>query len=126
MPRILVIEDDVLMCRALTLMLSKQGHTITIAQNGKDALKFLQETQFDLIITDLMLPFASGMELISRLKMNQLQGNTPVMVVSSVAHEKTIQDAFNLGADDYLKKPVTPSELISRVNRLLLKKQGIQ
>ncbi|RPE13301.1 response regulator [Chitinophaga lutea] len=126
MPRILVIEDDVLMCRALTLMLSKQGHTITIAQNGKDALKFLQETQFDLIITDLMLPFASGMELISRLKMNELQGNTPVMVVSSVAHEKTIQDAFNLGADDYLKKPVTPSELISRVNRLLLKKQGIQ
>ncbi len=126
MPKILVIEDDVLMCRALTLMLSKQGHTITVAQNGKDALRFLQETQFDLIITDLMLPFASGMELISRLKMNQLQGSTPVMVVSSVAHEKTIQDAFNLGADDYLKKPVTPSELISRVNRLLLKKQGIQ
>lgn len=114
------------MSRALTLMLSKQGHIVTIAQNGKEALKFLQEVQFDLILTDLMLPFANGMELISKLKQHQLQGNAPVIVVSAVTHEKTIQDAFDLGADDYLKKPITPSELISRVNRLLSKTQGVK
>ena len=114
------------MSRALTLILGKQGHTVTVANNGKEALRFVDGGGFDLIITDLMLPFASGMELISRLKMNHLGEHTPVMVVSAVAHEKTIQDAFDLGADDYLRKPIAPSELVSRVNRLLAKKQGVQ
>lgn len=114
------------MSRALTLILSKQGYSVTIAHNGKEALQFMDQGGFDLIITDLMLPFANGMELISRLKQNRLKGEIPVMVVSAVSHEKTIQDAFNLGADDYLRKPITPSELVSRVSRLLARKAGVQ
>ncbi|HVI45748.1 MAG TPA: response regulator transcription factor [Chitinophaga sp.] len=125
MKRILIIEDDTFMARAVNLILGKQGYNITIAQNGKEAIGHMEGGDFDLIITDLMLPFASGLELLSRLKRNQLKKGTPVMILSAITNEKTVLDGFDLGADDYLKKPFAPSELVSRVNRLVQQVQNV-
>ncbi|RBL91167.1 response regulator transcription factor [Chitinophaga flava] len=124
MKRILVIEDDAFMARAIALILGKHGYSLTIAQNGKEAIKHMEESEFELIITDLMLPFANGLELLSRYKRSQPRKGTPVMILSAITNEKTVLDGFDLGADDYLKKPFAPSELVSRVNRLLEKKEN--
>ena len=119
MQSVLIIEDDIVMCNILQLILRKQGYTVSIAQDGQQALSLLKEGRFDLIVTDLMLPFANGLELVSKLKANATQRDIPVIILSAVTDERTVQEAFALGADDYVKKPFAPSELVSRVHRLL-------
>jgi DNA-binding response OmpR family regulator len=119
MQSILIIEDDIVMSNILQLILRKQGYTVSIAQDGQQALSLLKQGRFDLILTDLMLPFANGLELVSKLKANATQRDIPVIVLSAVTDERMVQEAFALGADDYLKKPFAPSELVSRVHRLL-------
>ncbi len=119
MKRILVIEDDAFMARAISLILTRQGHEVTLAAGSTEALHQFNQHHFDLILTDIMLPFSSGLDLINEFKQRETDRETPVIVVSSVTNEKTMQYAFYLGADDYLKKPFTPGELVSRANRLM-------
>lgn len=123
MKSILVIEDDIIMCNILQLILKKQGYIVSIAQNGQEALSLLKKGHFDLIVTDLMLPFANGLELVSKLKASASQNKIPVIILSAVTDERTVREAFDLGADDYLKKPFAPSELVSRIHRLLTKQK---
>ena len=123
MKSILVIEDDIVMCNMLQLILRKQGYIVSIAQNGQEAFSLLKQGHFDLIVTDLMLPFANGLEVISKLKTNGAQKNIPVIILSAVTDERTVREAFDLGADDYLKKPFAPSELVSRIHRLLTRQK---
>ncbi|ATL49103.1 response regulator [Chitinophaga caeni] len=119
MKRILVIEDDALMLKTINLILRKQGYEVDLAENGKEAMNFLSSQQYDLVITDLMLPFANGLELVSKIRLNKEKHRVPVIIISAITHESSVTDGFDLGADDYLKKPFVPAELVSRVNRLI-------
>ncbi len=89
--------------------------------NGKEALLKLEATNFDydLIITDIMMPYANGFEILSKVK-NQSRP-IPVIIVSNAGNEDMIMEGFKLGADDFLKKPILPAELLIRVKRLLMK-----
>ena len=117
MKRILVIEDNQLLLKMINFILNKNGYNVTTAETGKEAIQALEQGQFDLIITDLMLPYANGFEIIDRIKLNKEQRPIPVIIISAVINEDTITAGFECGADDYIKKPFTPGELLSRVNR---------
>ncbi|WP_143307401.1 response regulator transcription factor [Chitinophaga vietnamensis] len=118
MRHILLVEDDEFVCRTIEIILRKQGYNITIAKNGQDGLRFLQQGKFDLVITDLMLPYASGLELAGKIR-HELHSDVAILILSAITHEKTVTEGFDIGVNDYLKKPFNPAELTSRVNRLI-------
>ncbi|TVZ27698.1 response regulator receiver domain-containing protein [Gillisia sp. Hel_I_86] len=120
MKKILVIEDNPMVIKSLQFKLTKDGHDVVIANDGREAMKHLKEDIFDLILTDLMLPFVTGNELISYIKKNT--PDTPIIVLSTSTQENIIMDAFNMGVDDFITKPFSPNELSLRVKRLLGKK----
>lgn len=120
--KILVIEDDILMVKILEFVLRKEGYQITIAKDGIEGLEKIETFNPDMIITDIILPFKSGLEIISFVKENHK--HIPVIVVSSMGEEeRTVMEAFNLGADDFVSKPFNPNELKLRVKRLFARNQ---
>ncbi len=119
MPNILVIEDDDIMLKAIRNILNKDGFNVVTAKDGKEAFEMLETAEYDIVITDLMMPYANGLEVVSRLRNDSNKRNVGIIVVSSVGNEETITEAFRLGADDYLKKPIMAGELLIRIRKLL-------
>jgi DNA-binding response OmpR family regulator len=117
MPKILIVEDEDLVRKALEFRLKKDGHQLTCCKDGREGIKAIESDTFDLVITDLMLPYNNGLEVVTRLK--SVQKDTPVIVLSNIGLEHVVMDAFNLGADDYMTKPFSPNELSVRVKRLI-------
>ena len=118
--RILIAEDDPLMLKAIATRLTNDGYEIATVADGQEALKMFEEFNPDLIITDILMPYTSGLELIGVIKSNALK-KIPILVLSAYGQENTVLEAFDLGADDFLTKPFNPLELSTRVKRLLKK-----
>jgi two-component system, OmpR family, response regulator VicR len=114
--KILVAEDDVIMLASITQQLKQEGFTVTTANNGREAMQFFEKDIPDLVITDIMMPFTSGLEFINVIRSHSTE--IPIIVLSAVDEEDTVLEAFNLGANDFLTKPVKPGELSIRVKRL--------
>ena len=115
--KILVAEDEPLMLKTLELKLKKEGYEVVGCPDGKDALHQLGYHMPDMVITDIMLPYASGLEIVNAVKAIG-QKNIPVIVLSAMGQEKTVEEAFQLGADDYVTKPFSLTELAIRIKRL--------
>jgi two-component system response regulator VicR len=116
--KILVVEDDALTLRILNFILKKEGYAVSSSQNGLDAIERMHVIQPDLVITDVMLPLKSGLEVTSYCK-NHFP-HVPVIVLSALGEEEgTVTKAFNLGADDFVAKPFNPNEFLLRVRRFL-------
>jgi DNA-binding response OmpR family regulator len=124
MPSILVIEDDDIMLKAIRNILNKDGFNVFTAKDGKEAFEMLDNGDYDIVITDLMMPYANGLEVVSKLRNDSAKRNVGIIVVSSVGNEETITEAFRLGADDYLKKPIMAGELLIRIRKLLANKNS--
>ncbi len=116
--KILIAEDEPLILMAVQRHLSNEGHDVMVTADGREALQALENHEVDLIITDILMPFTSGLELIGIVK-SDLKKNIPILVLSGLGQESTVMEAFKLGADDFLTKPFNPSELSMRVKRLL-------
>lgn len=116
---ILIIEDDDIMLKVVERILKREGYGVEIARDGKEALQKVQEKDFALIITDLMMPYANGFEIISKVNGTAGKKRTPVIILSSLGNEDSIMEGFKLGADDFLRKPVMVGELVIRVKRLI-------
>lgn len=117
MKHILIVEDDLVLLKTMEALLSVRGYLISLARNGKEAIEKIASNHYDLVLTDLMLPYSNGLEVVSLLKQNEK--NTPVIIISSSHSEDSVSDGFVIGADDYIKKPFAPSELLLRISRLL-------
>jgi DNA-binding response OmpR family regulator len=116
--KILVAEDEPLMLMAIEAKLKNEGFEVVTAVDGREALKTLETFVPDLIITDILMPYASGLELISIVKSDSAR-KVPIIVLSALGQEDTVMEAFQLGADDFITKPFNPTELTVRVKRLL-------
>lgn len=119
MTSILIIEDDDIMLKAIRNILSKAGYNVITAKDGKEAFDKVDNEVYDIVITDLMMPYANGLEVVSRIRNDSMRRQVSIIVVSSVGNEETITEAFRLGADDYLKKPIMSGELLIRIKKLI-------
>ena len=116
-PRILVVDDELGICQSCVKILSKEGHQVDYALSGYDALKMMQESPFDLIVTDLKMSSMGGMEVLRRVK--ESYPDSMIIVITGYATVSSAVEVMKMGAFDYLPKPFTPEELRSVVHRAL-------
>lgn len=116
--KLLLAEDDELLASLLNFRLQKGGYEVTLSTNGREVKEYLTTTIPDMIISDIMMPYFSGIELIDYVR-NEMQSQVPIIIISSAGNEENVLTAFELGANDFLAKPVSPSELLVRIERQL-------
>jgi two-component system OmpR family response regulator len=114
---VLLIEDDTEAARFLVKGLRESGYTVDHAADGRDGLFRASEGQFDLIVTDRMLPHLDGLAIIERLRARDI--GTPVLVLSALGGVDDRVRGLKAGGDDYLTKPFAFAELLARIEALL-------
>lgn len=114
--RILVVDDEERIRRLLKMYLEKEGYTIDEAEDGETALRLASNSDYALILLDVMLPGIDGVEVCSRLR--QIKA-TPVIMLTAKGEEMNRVQGFEVGADDYVVKPFSPREVIYRVKAIL-------
>lgn len=122
--KILVVEDDENVANLVTTYFKNEKWNVSKVFNGEEALEIAYENSYDLIILDLMLPKLSGLEFIKEYRK---EFNTPVIMLTAKITEQDIIQGLDLGADDYLTKPFSPKELVSRAKAVFrrIDKQNI-
>jgi two-component system KDP operon response regulator KdpE len=110
--RILVIDDEPQITRVLRAAISAQGYDVRTANDPEEGLQVYRDWAPDLVITDLMMPGMSGVELTRAIR---VQATTPILVLSVRDHERSKVEALDAGADDYVTKPFGIQELLARV-----------
>ena len=121
--RILVVEDDSNIEQLVTFKLKNSGFEVFNARNGKEALDFLQKNSVDLVVTDVMMPVMGGKELVMELKKDPKTRSIPTVMLTSRTLEKEIVEGFELGVEDYIKKPFSPQEFIVRIKTVLARRK---
>jgi len=111
--QILAVEDEAAMADLLRSALSDEGHLVTIATNGQQALALARTGRFDLLVLDLMLPGIDGFEVARQLRRVHIQ--TPILVLTARDRSQDIVAALDAGADDYLTKPFSLDVFLARV-----------
>ncbi len=117
MSKILIAEDEVLMLKALEFKLKKDGYQVDVAADGREAMEKIKSNTYDLVLTDIMMPFVGGMEILSYIKNDPIKKNTPVLLISAVGLENVVLEGFELGAEDFIYKPFNLNELSVRIKR---------
>jgi len=110
--RILIIDDEPQITRVLRAALSAQAYDVRTANDPEEGLRLFRDWAPDLVVTDLMMPIMSGVEVCRAIR---ILGTTPVLVLSVREHERSKVEALDAGADDYVTKPFSIQELLARV-----------
>lgn len=121
---ILVVEDEETTKSLILYKLSNSGYRVATVSNGVQALEFLQKSVPDLIILDLMMPLMSGREFLASIREIEKFRSVPVIILSAKTLEKDVLEGLSLGADDFMKKPFSPSELVARVKMQLARRKS--
>lgn len=116
--KILVIEDERLLLKTITFKLKKDGFDVLVAENGKVGIELFHQEAPDLVVTDIMMPFVNGLEVVKAIK-QEPNDATKVILLTSLGQEDTVLQAFELGADDFMTKPFSPAELSIRIKKHL-------
>lgn len=119
--RILVVDDDANTARLVKLYLQKDGHVVTVASDGREALEAAREKKPDLIVLDLMLPRMDGLEVCRRLRQ---ESDVPIIMLTARTTDADKLTGLDIGADDYVTKPFSPGELAARVRAVLRRLPG--
>lgn len=119
--RIILAEDNDLLRKSLSFFLVSKGFEVDQFADGREALEAIKENSYDIVLTDINMPGISGMEMTQYIRIT-LQQETPVIIFTSSGIEQTELDAFDIGANDFMAKPISPSVLLVRINKLLKEK----
>ena len=123
MPRILVVDDEPLYQHLVTVNLEKEGYEVITANNGEDAIEMVSVRHPDLIIMDVMMPKLDGITACERI--HQFS-NVPIIMLTAKGEEQDRVRGLNVGADDYVVKPFSATELVARVRAVLRRAQSSQ
>jgi two-component system alkaline phosphatase synthesis response regulator PhoP len=117
-PKVLVVDDDSDIVELLEYNLNKEGYSVVTASNGKRAIEIAKTFIPDLILLDIMMPQLDGIETGRILRQNPEIKNTYILFLTARSEEYSEVAAFDVGADDYITKPIKPRALMSRINAL--------
>ncbi|MEW6037998.1 MAG: response regulator transcription factor [Pseudomonadota bacterium] len=120
---ILVVEDDPDIAGLLDLTLREEGFDVQVAANGVDAMAFIERTRFDLLLLDVMLPGMNGLDICRKVR--EGSDYTPIVILSSRSAESQRIVGLELGADDYVTKPFSVLELVSRIRALFRRVEAL-
>ncbi len=109
--RLLLAEPNALMQKVLTERLKQESFELTVVDNGLDAINYIQNKSVDFVVSEELLPYKNGFELIR----HAVENNIPIIIISDADLENKILEAFELGAIDFIDKPFSPHELVVRV-----------
>jgi two-component system response regulator MtrA len=119
MSRILVADDDGDIRELVVFKLAQAGHDVLAADDGIAALDQIRAERPELVILDVMMPGLSGVDVTRELRADAELAGTRVILLTARAQEGDVQAGFSVGADDYVVKPFSPRELMSRVSAVL-------
>lgn len=114
-------EDNELLRKSLSFFLESKGFEVTQFSDGKEALESIRNNNYDIILSDINMPGISGLEITQYVRVT-LELDTPIIIFTSSGIEQTELDSFDLGASDFMAKPISPSVLLVRINKLLKEK----
>jgi len=118
-PHVLVVEDEDALATLLQYNLEKEGYDVALAQDGEEALMLVDERLPDLVVLDWMLPKVSGIEVCRRLRSRAETRNVPIILLTARGEETDRIRGLDTGADDYVVKPFSMSELTARIRAVL-------
>ena len=117
--RVLVVDDEPYIGRIIQLKLENGPYTVELLQDGRAALEWLRGTSSaDLILLDIMMPHATGLEVLAELRQLPHRRDTPVIMLTAKGQEADRERAAELGATDFLTKPFSPKKLLARIDEL--------
>lgn len=120
---ILITDDEPINIKILKKTLEKRGHRTLTATNGKECIERAEKVGPDLILLDIMMPSMSGIEVCKVLKRAQRTQHIPIIFITADTNDSTLQEAFESGGTDYVRKPVNMIELLARVHSVLLQQE---
>jgi|SRR6185369_5835248 len=119
---ILLIEDDPYVQRMYKRMFGHEHYELVFASDGKEGLELAQRIKPNLILLDILMPGMSGLEVLEKLKMSHETQPIPVLILSNLAGEDTIEDAKRLGAEEYMvKADFSPQQVVDEVSKYMKK-----
>jgi DNA-binding response OmpR family regulator len=118
--KILLVEDNEQLNKALSTVLKRNSFMVDSAFDGEEALLLLKDYQYDVVILDIMIPRINGLEVLKRARTNNIQ--TPILILSAKSSIDDKVYGLDLGADDYLTKPFNVEELLARIKALIRRK----
>ena len=121
-PRILIADDDPISLIFTKNLLEDRGYEVVTAEDGEGALETIRRVKPDLFVTDVLMPYRNGLEIIREMKNDPALWHIPVLVVSMKDREMDIVQGLEQGADDYIVKPVNALELAARVKKILARR----
>jgi CheY-like chemotaxis protein len=114
---VLVAEDNRVNQRVICRVLQKHGHSVTVAENGEDAVQRFREQPFDLVLMDLQMPVMGGLEAARRMRGFARSRSTPIFAVTARAEESDKQNCLEAGMNEYLTKPLEVKKLLQAIDR---------
>ena len=116
---VLVVEDDPVILRLLEVNFELEGFGVVLAHDGEEGIAAARAQRPDIIVSDIMMPRMSGIELVEALKADDATASIPIILLSAKAQTSDLKSGLDAGADDYVTKPFEPLDLVDRVNALL-------
>ena len=113
------MEDDPVILRLLEVNFELEGFEVLSAHDGAEGIEMARDQRPDLVISDIMMPNVSGIELVEQLKGDAATAGIPIILLSAKAQSADVKAGMEAGADDYITKPFEPLELVDRVQALL-------
>ncbi|MGY2134055.1 response regulator transcription factor [Hymenobacter sp. HD11105] len=118
-PHILIVDDEPNIVMSLEFLMRKNGYHVSIARNGTEALEAINQTAFDVILLDIMMPDVDGYQVCRHVKTRPDRQNTKVIFLSAKSKEADVQKGYDVGADLYIPKPFSTRQLVSKVQELV-------
>ena len=118
-PVVLAADDDEDILELVAFRLERSGYTVLRAHDGEEALELARRERPDLAVLDVMMPKLDGFELTKRLRAEDGTSRMPIILLTARAQDADIVRGFDMGADDYIRKPFSPQELGTRVQAIL-------
>jgi DNA-binding response OmpR family regulator len=116
---VLLVDDDPVILKLLEVNFEMEGFAVLLAHDGTEGVEIARTQRPDLVISDIMMPKMSGLDLVGELKSDPDTSDIPIILLSAKAQATDVRAGVDAGADDYVTKPFEPLDLVDRVNRLL-------